>query len=351
MQSWRLFDSGLRKAAENMALDKSLLEGVGEEGRTVPTLRFLQFQPCALVGYHQSVKQELNEAYCQEHGIDIQRRVTGGGAIFFDPPQLGWTLYFPKNLLGVAEMTALSEKICNAAADGLQELGVDAQFRPRNDIEVAGKKISGTGGALDGSGAMYQGTVLVDFDVERMLHTLRIPMEKLSAHGIAAAKERVTCLRSLLGEAPPLDTVKSALQSSFSRAFEVEWEPGSLTEEEQRAYTEALQEVEGEDWLALVDRGRDEAPMMAGLFKAPGGLIRMHAMVDTFKNRLMQIQITGDFFIQPRRTVADLEAALRNSALDDVANGMRSFFLGREVDMLGLTVDDFVTAWEHTLNA
>ena len=29
---------------------------------------------------------------------------------------------------------------------GLRNMGIDAAFRPRNDIEVAGRKISGTGG-------------------------------------------------------------------------------------------------------------------------------------------------------------------------------------------------------------
>ena len=81
-------------------------------------------------------------------------------------------------------------------------LGVDAQFRPRNDIEVDGRKISGTGGAFDGDALMYQGTLLIQFDVEKMLRVLRIPAEKLSDKAIASARERVANLADLLGEAP-----------------------------------------------------------------------------------------------------------------------------------------------------
>jgi len=38
-------------------------------------------------------------------------------------------------------------------------LGIPAKFRPRNDIEVNGRKISGTGGTAISGGFMFQGTV------------------------------------------------------------------------------------------------------------------------------------------------------------------------------------------------
>ena len=53
-------------------------------------------------------------------------------------------------------------------------LGVDAKFRPRNDIEVDGRKISGTGGFFDGDVLIYQGTVLVDMNPQQMVGALNI---------------------------------------------------------------------------------------------------------------------------------------------------------------------------------
>ena len=46
---------------------------------------------------------------------------------------------------------------------------IDARFRPRNDIEVDGRKLSGTGGFFDGDTLIYQGTVLVDLDPAAMV--------------------------------------------------------------------------------------------------------------------------------------------------------------------------------------
>ena len=77
---------------------------------------------------------------------------------------------FIRASLGVAALPDLAREICNAAAaEGFQELGVDAKFSPRNDIEVGGRKISGTGGFFDGDILIYQGTVLVDMNPQQMV--------------------------------------------------------------------------------------------------------------------------------------------------------------------------------------
>ena len=223
--TWRVIDTGLRRAAENIALNRALLEA--RQADEIPsTLRFLRFKPSALLGFHQSAKQELNLDYCREHDIDIQRRITGGGAIYFDETQLGWELYLHKRDLGMADMQAITRRICEAAARGIQALGVDAQFRPRNDIEVDGRKISGTGGAFDGDALMFQGTLLIQFNVEKMLRVLRIPAEKLSDKAIASARERVANLADLLGQAPEMQDVQTAMIRAFAEEFGVAFETG-----------------------------------------------------------------------------------------------------------------------------
>ncbi len=103
MEHWRVIDTGLRPAAQNIALNRALLEA--RQADEIPsTLRFLRFTPSALLGYHQSAEQELNLDYCREQGIEIQRRITGGGAIYFDETQIGWELYLHKRELGTADM-------------------------------------------------------------------------------------------------------------------------------------------------------------------------------------------------------------------------------------------------------
>lgn len=342
MENWRVIDTGLRPAAQNIALNRALLEA--RQAEEIPsTLRFLRFTPSALLGYHQSAEQELNLDYCRANQIEIQRRITGGGAIYFDETQIGWELYLHKRDVGTADMQAISRRICHAAATAISALGVDARYRPRNDIEVDGRKISGTGGAFDGDALLFQGTLLIDFDVEKMLRVLRISAEKLSDKAIATARERVANLRELLGRAPDLAQVRRNITEAFESEFDVEFGEGDLTLSEHRRYQTALSEIDTPDWVNLVTRPAADMPILDGVQKFAGGLLRAAVTLDTRTQTLRQVWFTGDIFISPRRTVTDLEAALRDLPLDRLETRVQSFFSERKADMLSLAPQDFIT--------
>lgn len=336
---WRMLDTGLRPAAENIALNRALLEA-RQAGESPSTLRFLRFTPSALIGFHQSPEQELNLDYCRAHGIAVQRRITGGGAIYFDETQLGWELYLHRRDLGNADMQAVSSRICEAAARGISALGLDARFRPRNDIEVEGRKISGAGGVFDGDALMYQGTLLIRFDVERMLRVLRIPAEKLSDKAIASARERVADLADLLGHVPEFVMVQARMTEAFAAEFGVRFEPGDLVPAEQRRCQSALAEIDTPDWVHMLNRPRAAAPMLEAVRKFPGGLVRVGIAYDRQRDRIKQISFTGDFFVQPKRTIADLEICLRDTDASRLEQHISEFFAGRGVDMLGLSAAD-----------
>lgn len=351
MSAWRLLDTGVRSAAENIAINKALLES-RQEGVSPNTLRFLQFTPCALLGFHQSPEQELRLDYCAANGIDVQRRITGGGAIYFDQTQIGWELYLDRQTLGTSDMGEIARRICEMAASGIGRLGVDARFRPRNDIEVDGKKISGTGGAFDGDAVLYQGTLLVEFDVERMLRVLRIPAEKLSDKAIASARERVANLAHLLGSVPPLATVKSSIARAFSEGFGIAFEEAAdLSEAERAKFEQALTEIDTPEWVYQHNRPLADAPTVEGLYKCAGGLLRVSLAIDRHKERIKQAWITGDCFVNPKRMIADLEAALRDSPLDSVRAKVAAFFDHNPVEMLLLTREDFIAAIESALQS
>lgn len=344
-----MIDTGLRSAAENIAFNRALLEA-HQHGEIPNTLRFLRFRPSALVGFHQSVDQELCVEYCRENGITIQRRVTGGGAIYFDEDQIGWELYLHKKTLGTADMVAVARRVCEMAAAGISRLGVNARFRPRNDIEVEGRKISGTGGAFDGDSILYQGTLLIDFDVERMLRVLRIPAEKLSDKAVASARERVANLKDLLGRIPGVAEVQHYLISAFAEGFGVDFNMAAdLGELERIRFSRAMATIDSDEWVWQVDRPVCGAPIVEGVHKAEGGLLRVALAVDRSTRRLKQVWLTGDFFVDPRRMIVDLEAALRDTALDDYQRNIHRFFDRYRVEMLLLRPEDFVKVLEAAI--
>src|SRR5210317_2136529 len=216
---FRLIDTGVREGRSNTAFDMALIE-LRQQNKVPDTIRFLRFPPTALLGRHQDLSHEINLDYCAANGIGTVRRITGGGAIYLDEGQLGWELVFHRKSLGISKLPCLAREICNAAAAGLGELGVDAKFRPRNDIEVDGRKISGTGGFFDGDILIYQGTVLVDMDPARMVSALKIPQSKLAKRDLDSGAQRVVTLKQLLGdELPGLDAIKAALVDGFTGHF------------------------------------------------------------------------------------------------------------------------------------
>jgi len=349
--TWRLIDTGLRSAAENIAINKSML-AAHQQGIIPNTLRFLRYTPAALLGFHQSARQELHLEYCRDNNIEIQRRLTGGGAIYFDTTQIGWELYFNKNYFNTVKMDEISRRICSTAARGISDLGVNATFRPRNDIEVDGRKISGTGGSFDGSSVLYQGTLLIEFDVEKMLRILRIPIEKLNAKSIQSARDRVVNLSDLLGYTPTMEKVKICMVAAFEREFMIEFETEhSFKPQEQELYKQALREIEHPDWINLIDTPQQSMPTTSIVHRCAGGTMRVTIIMDTVALRLKQIWITGDFFVSPKRAVVDLEAQLKNVSIKDVKRIVTNFFADQKIEFLQMSEVDIDAAIQAAIQS
>jgi len=361
MASWRLLDTPPLAAADNMALDETLLELRGE-GKSPDTIRFLQFSPRAvLVGYHQSVSEEIRLPYCREHGIHVNRRVTGGGAVFFDESQLGWEVVCAKSFFNVSIPDGrLFKTLCQPVVAALERLGIQADFRPRNDIEVGGRKISGTGGTDSGEAFLFQGTMLVDFDVDTMLKALRIPVEKLKAKEIDSVKERVTCLAWELGRVPPLEAIKEALRLGFEKHLGITLVPGELTEEERTRFREKRDDFASSRWIHQVSPRWRKRETVEAACKSEAGMARFTLAVDLprrlgegreasssrfMKNaRLKDVYITGDFLSFPSRALYDLEAELRGSPLDRalLRGIVRRYFQEGRMRIPGMDFEDFV---------
>ncbi|MBS3968941.1 MAG: DUF116 domain-containing protein [Clostridia bacterium] len=350
MDTWRLLDTGVLTAAENMALDEAILRA--KSNNCVPnTLRFLQFSPpCVLVGHHQMVEQEVRIDYCKNNFIDINRRITGGGALYWDETQLGWEIFASKDHPGIPlKIEDLYKKMCEAVCYALNSLGVNARYRFRNDIEVNKRKISGTGGTELGNAFMFQGTLLIDFDVDVMLKALRIPVEKLKDKEIQSIKERVTCLKWELGYVPPLDEIKSAIVHGFSRILGVSFIQQPLSSVERKLFTEVLPEFQSMDWIEKIKYSHFKHQELRNLYKAKGGLIRVSLVMDSLLKRINSILITGDFFVYPRNAIFDLECILKNSPAqyNHISTVVTDFFKANSVSAPGLSEADFIKAiWD-----
>ena len=346
-----MLDTGVLEGRLNIAIGQAIVEA-RQQGTVPDTLRFLRFPPTALVGRHQALGQEIDLDYCRKNDIGLARRITGGGAIFMEPGLLGWELAFDRKTLGVRSLPDLTRTICEAAAEGISRLGVNARFRPRNDIEVDGRKISGTGGFFDGDTLFYQGTVLVDMDPQVMVSALRVPKAKLAKRELDSAEQRVVTLRELLGDnTPGLAEIQAALSNAFSERFGLEMTHGKLTDEERlQADILCREEIGTEEFVGEIEEPTAARGDLAGRQASPGGTITTYLRLEgPAQNRVRAALITGDFFITPPRVIYDLESRLRGVYLDELIEVIRTFFEESQVEVLSVSPDDFIASVEDAL--
>lgn len=233
---WRLLPEVPRAPLMNMALDEVLTERVGR-GERPPTLRIWGWSaPCIVLGRFQSVRNEVDEAAAARHGVEIVRRISGGGAMFIEPEgAITWSLYAPVSLTEGMTFAESYRFFDSWVVDALRELGVDAWYAPLNDITSSAGKIGGAAQARRGGAVLHHTTMAYDMNVPLMLEILRIGKEKLSDKGVTSADKRVGPLRQQthISRAAIIDHLIERFRARFGLAPD-DLTRGELAEAEKR---------------------------------------------------------------------------------------------------------------------
>lgn len=191
-------------------------------GEVPATLHFyVRSSPTVSIGYSQRVSGSVDLDACRRLGVSIVRRGSGGGSIYTDHGQLIYALVVGAEALPRALEPSFAV-ICGAVARALSSFGLDARHRPVNDVEVGGRKVSGSAQHRRAGSVLHHGTVLVDTATDTMDAVL------LAGPG-RRPSERVANLSMLLGRAPEMAVVRERLADAFSSSFGVRFEKGALT--------------------------------------------------------------------------------------------------------------------------
>ncbi|MHB1677182.1 MAG: lipoyl protein ligase domain-containing protein [Sulfuriferula sp.] len=331
----RILDSGLQSGLANNAIDRYYL-GLHAQGACADRLRFYRSLPSASIGCYQIIDRELRIDYCRDNNIVLVRRPSGGGAIYLDPQQLGWSLIVQRPpQLGLEQLLAL---FAVALADGLKCLGIDAHYKFPNDLEIDGRKIAALFIACETESVLLQGTLLLDADIRTMLEALRVPTEKFSPDGLAAARERLITVKEYLREIPALGTIQTVLTNSLAvalgRRFGDEANDFNANKLPCNALVDESVAAHQLDW-------RDE-PIFAleALWKTPGGTLRARAGFSGDGKRLAWIEIGGDVHLEPGDWVRRLQLALEDLPVAYLQQRITHFFHTNPADMLGFATED-----------
>jgi len=214
-------------------------------------------EPYVCVGYHQPLSAVLDRDACRAAGLPIVRRRVGGGTTYLDKNQQFYQCIFHHKRLPY-RVDAVYARLLGAPVAVLQKLGLRADLRDGNEIEVDGRRVAGVGGGRIGEAVVVVGNILLDFDYKMMARVWRVPSEDFRRLAYEAMQRRITTLWSMLPQPVPADEVQTRLAEAYAFALNRPVVPGPLTEAEQAKAAEMEEQLLSEEWLYLHSQDEDE---------------------------------------------------------------------------------------------
>lgn len=293
----------------NMALDEFCLENIviGE-----PYFYLWRNRPSVIIGLNQNAYSEVNLKYLEDHGINLVRRVTGGGAVYHDLQNLNYTIVspicrpdscHPERSEGSADHAEGSTPAPIVSA--LRTLGVPAEITGRNDIFVEGRKVSGYARRVSKRQEIIHGTLMYDVDLDTLTKALDVPGSKLQAKGIESVKSRVANLKDYLPGYKSLDEVQAALRSLLAG----EDDAMELTDN-QLAEVRRMADEKFSSWDFIYGRSRETGLIRSAVL--PCGTVGVEVCLD--HGLITSIHFSGDFLFG--ESVQDLSSMLTGLRYD-----------------------------------
>ena len=284
-------ETGSAEVSYNLALEYYF---AAEKPLGEPVFLFWPTVPTVVCGKYQNTLEEINLPYVRAHGIDVVRRLSGGGTIYTDEGGLMYTFITYGSGTEI-DFRSYMQPVVSA----LCALGVNAEFSGRNDILVDGKKVSGTAQYKIKDTTVHHGTLMFAVNIEHLLLATRVDAEKIASKSIKSVRERVTNISEHL----PVPMDKEAFRLHMIRAILGDGKTYELTDED-RAAIERIADETFRPWERRF--GADPKCTFTQSRRFAGGKVAVRLEL---KHGLIQsVRFTGDFFASDK--LAELEQAL-----------------------------------------
>jgi len=358
MEVWRLIDLGLAEPMVAQTFYEAVAKAV-DEGLSPNTIILVQpSSPYICVGFHQEIEKEVNMKYCRERGLPIIRRGQGGGTVYLDSNQI----FYQVVARGESEVIPLNveklfEKFLGVTVYVYRKIGLPAEFKALNDVIANGRKISGNGAGKFGENTtILVGNIILDLDYESMANVLKVPNEKFRDKMVKSMKDWVTSLKRELGYIPPVEEIKRLIVDGYEQILGIKLVESDATETERKIWEEEIKPKHcSENWLYMPELSHEEIAEGRAVKIADGvkvievehkakKLIRVRA--ELIGTRIIDIMISGDFFMIPKEALKDLESNLKGSILDrkELLSKVKNFYSRSSVQTPGINPEDFVDA-------
>lgn len=230
---WRLLEHGPGPAAWNLAVDEALLVSHVEAGGP-PTLRFYQWAtPTLSLGAGQQWPVSPYDALCEELGITVVRRPTGGRAVLHGG-DLTYSLVAGLREGFPASVSAVYRRLSQGLQAGLGILGISADPCPtpgrvrspfacfavtrQGDLTWRGRKFLGSAQVWRGRSFLQHGSIVLESQegLRRRLFPSQQPVPLLS-------------VSEIVGAPVPVARLKAALLQGLAQVLGVTFQIGELS--------------------------------------------------------------------------------------------------------------------------
>jgi lipoate-protein ligase A len=286
--------------------------------------------PYVCIGFHQDVEQEVDLEFCKNNDIPVFRREVGGGAVYLDGNQLFFQLIIQReNPIAPRRIGAFYKKFLQPVIEVHHRIGLEAKYKPVNDLVIETRKISGTGAAEIGDSIVFVGNLILDFDYETMSRVLKIPNEKFRDKVKKSIEENLSTIRRELGEQKYEQWDEQTLNNMMVEEFEKLLGP--------------LIPAKKNDVLVAKMKALETSRINDAWLFQKGKRVEGRVTIEDGKYK--GVAISGDFFCFPRDSVERLAAMLEDCTTHNVSNVVSDFYQTEEFDIPGVRFDDWLQAF------
>lgn len=258
-------------------------------------------KPSILIGRNQNTISEINLDYIKDNGIEVVRRLSGGGTVYNDLGNMNFTFITNRNSSDPQVKNGF-QKFALPVINALQSLGVNAVFTGRNDIVIDDKKFSGNAQYFQKDKLLHHGTLLFDCDMSKLSLALKSKPIKFKDKSVKSVGSRVTNILPNLDNPMTLQEFRGYLKDYIINTHSIE----TIYEFDEKDIEEidkiVKERFETWEW----NYGKSPEYIYENAVKYSGGVVEYNLNVED--GIIKEISIYGDFFGE--KNIKDIELAL-----------------------------------------
>lgn len=265
---WFFLDSGACDPAFNMAVDEYFATTAQLKQ---PLLRFYQWRPFTIsLGYNQR-SSDLDLARCEEKGLGLVRRPTGGRAVLH-ADEVTYAVIIPRSATAYYQSKILDTYnfISRALVNGLNILGLDARLErgsagntayaahdqsaipcfsasAQYEVLINGRKLIGSAQRRFEAATLQHGSILTGRYHLDLPEYLNLSKDKARITLKKMLDSKSTSINEILPEPASYSRIVTAITEGFSREYGIQFETRSLSNTELNSIR-LLQKKYEENW-------------------------------------------------------------------------------------------------------